>query len=68
MITLVPLQCEKLDELPGGGNKYRFTVDVDGKITKSSYAVVMKEFKKTARFPGFRVGTVPPFMVTKVRF
>lgn len=31
------------------------------------YKTVMTEFKKTARFPGFRVGTIPPFMLDKVK-
>jgi len=26
----------------------------------------MKDFKKNAMFPGFRKGTIPPFMIPKV--
>jgi hypothetical protein len=28
---------------------------------------VMKDFKKNAQFPGFRKGTIPPFMLPKVK-
>lgn len=27
----------------------------------------MKDFKKNAQFPGFRKGTIPPFMLPKVK-
>lgn len=27
----------------------------------------MKDFKKNAQFPGFRKGTIPPFMIPKVK-
>lgn len=40
---------------------------VDKKIVADKYKTVMTEFKKTARFPGFRVGTIPPFMLDKVK-
>jgi len=28
---------------------------------------IMKDFKKVAQFPGFRKGTIPPFMLPKVK-
>lgn len=28
---------------------------------------IMKDFKKNAQFPGFRKGTIPPFMLPKVK-
>jgi FKBP-type peptidyl-prolyl cis-trans isomerase (trigger factor) len=30
-------------------------------------ATIMKDFKKNAQFPGFRKGTIPPFMLPKVK-
>ncbi len=44
-------QCEKGEDIAGGA-KYTFTVNVDEKISKGSYMAIMKEFKRTARFPG----------------
>jgi len=57
----------KGEELKDGGNKYTFTVTVDGAMSKDSYMTVMKDFKKNAQFPGFRKGTIPPFMLPKVK-
>jgi len=57
----------KGDELKNGGHKYTFTVTVDGGMSKDSYTTIMKDFKKNAQFPGFRKGTIPPFMLPKVK-
>jgi len=56
----------KGDEVKGG-NKYTFTVTVDPFMSKDSYTAIMKDFKKNAQFPGFRKGTIPPFMMGKVK-
>mmetsp|Transcript_4298 Transcript_4298/g.8671 ORF Transcript_4298/g.8671 Transcript_4298/m.8671 type:complete len:214 (+) Transcript_4298:30-671(+) len=60
-------KMEKLEDLDGGAAKYKFSVDVDGQLSKDSYMTVMKDFKKNAKFPGFRPGTIPPFMIPKVK-
>eukprot|EP00960_Hanusia_phi_P053209 761911-Hanusia_phi.AAC.2 len=64
---------EKVEEKEGDAAKYKFTVTVDGQMSKDSYdltyviAAIMKDFKKNAQFPGFRKGTIPPFMLSKVK-
>eukprot|EP00961_Rhodomonas_salina_P104317 1404263-Rhodomonas_salina.2 len=58
---------EKLEDLGNGAAKYQFKVDVDGQMSKDSYVAIMKDFKKNAQFPGFRKGTIPPFMIPKVK-
>jgi FKBP-type peptidyl-prolyl cis-trans isomerase (trigger factor) len=58
---------EKTAELDGGVARYKFSVDVPAELTKASYSTIMKDFKKNAKFPGFRVGTIPSFMLPKVR-
>eukprot|EP00287_Rhodomonas_sp_CCMP768_P025260 CAMPEP_0202853014 /NCGR_PEP_ID=MMETSP1389-20130828/90265_1 /ASSEMBLY_ACC=CAM_ASM_000865 /TAXON_ID=302021 /ORGANISM="Rhodomonas sp., Strain CCMP768" /LENGTH=208 /DNA_ID=CAMNT_0049531553 /DNA_START=7 /DNA_END=634 /DNA_ORIENTATION=+ len=60
-------KMEKMEDLDGGAAKYQFTVDVDGQMSKDSYIAIMKDFKKNAQFPGFRKGTIPPFMIPKVK-
>jgi FKBP-type peptidyl-prolyl cis-trans isomerase (trigger factor) len=60
-------KVEKTADLEGGAARYRFSVDVPAELTKASYGTIMKDFKKNAKFPGFRVGTVPAFMLPKVR-
>mmetsp|Transcript_47207 Transcript_47207/g.73817 ORF Transcript_47207/g.73817 Transcript_47207/m.73817 type:complete len:193 (-) Transcript_47207:28-606(-) len=58
---------EKMEDLEGESAKYKFTVTVDGDLTKSSFGAIMRDFKKNAQFPGFRKGTIPPFMMPKVK-
>ncbi|EKX47863.1 hypothetical protein GUITHDRAFT_106412 [Guillardia theta CCMP2712] len=58
---------EKLEEGEGNAAKYKFTVTVDGQMSKDSYTAIMKDFKKNAQFPGFRKGSIPPFMIPKVK-
>lgn len=60
-------KMEKLEDLGNGAAKYQFKVDVDGQMSKDSYVAIMKDFKKNAQFPGFRKGTIPPFMIPKVK-
>ena len=58
---------EKTADLNEGVFRYKFKVDVPAELTKATYSTIMKDFKKIAKFPGFRVGTVPAFMLPKVR-
>ena len=64
--TALEYSVKKGEEVKDG-HKYTFTVTVDGTMSKDSYAVIMKDFKKNAQFPGFRKGTIPPFMLPKVK-
>ena len=65
--TAVEYTAVKGDEVKNGGHKYTFTVTVPGDMSMDSYTTIMKDFKKNAQFPGFRKGTIPPFMLPKVK-
>ena len=66
-LRMAEYTVEKTADLDGGVARYKFTVQVPSDLTKTSYATIMKDFKKNAKFPGFRVGTIPSFMLPKVR-
>merc|ERR1719183_2290757 len=59
-------EVEKVADVEGGA-KYKYTVTVNAQISKDTYGSIMKDFKKNAMFPGFRKGTIPPFMIPKVK-
>jgi len=65
--TEVEYTLEKGEALPGGGSKYNIAVKVDASMAKGAFGGIMKDFKKVAQFPGFRKGTIPPFMLPKVK-
>eukprot|EP00188_Purpureofilum_apyrenoidigerum_P001982 Plantae.Rhodophyta-Purpureofilum_apyrenoidigerum.ctg21625.p1 GENE.Plantae.Rhodophyta-Purpureofilum_apyrenoidigerum.ctg21625~~Plantae.Rhodophyta-Purpureofilum_apyrenoidigerum.ctg21625.p1 ORF type:complete len:190 (-),score=46.88 Plantae.Rhodophyta-Purpureofilum_apyrenoidigerum.ctg21625:269-838(-) len=46
--------------------KYRFSVEVSGGKSKEIFQNIFSEFKKNAKFPGFRKGQIPPFMKVEI--
>ncbi|KAJ8906354.1 hypothetical protein NDN08_002847 [Rhodosorus marinus] len=46
--------------------KYKFGLKVSGGKSKEVFQTIFGEFKKNAKFPGFRKGQVPPFMKPKI--
>mmetsp|Transcript_1920 Transcript_1920/g.5775 ORF Transcript_1920/g.5775 Transcript_1920/m.5775 type:complete len:207 (-) Transcript_1920:119-739(-) len=46
--------------------KYRFGLEVSGDKSKEIFQNIFSEFKKNAKFPGFRKGQIPPFMKVEI--
>lgn len=46
--------------------KYRFGLEVSGDKSKEVFQTIFSEFKKNAKFPGFRKGQIPPFMKSEI--
>lgn len=61
---------EKLDVLEktddGEMAKYKLTIEIPGVFSKNMRRESVQEMKKNSSFPGFRKGTIPPFIFSQI--